>query len=745
MRVDTSGVAEARTTFISMYDHFRQVMHRQLPLAGMVLGCCLALGLLYYLTTPSTFTATGALLIDPHQAPSSQQQSTPGDLALDTSSVQTQVEVLKSETITRAVIRKLNLTKDPEFVRPRGMIGATASFLTGLFGSSRTETPEQRERAVIEKFNQARSISRQDLTYVMQVSFRSEDPVKAAQIVNALAEAYVDDQLEAKYQATRRASLWLQDRIKDLQSQALTAERAVADFKEKNNIVDAGGRLMNDQQLAEINSQLVLTRAVTNETKARYDRIQAMMAQEIPDASVADSLNNPVIIHLRSQYLELAQREAIWAQRYGPDHQATVNLRTQMRELTNSIRDEMRKIADSYKNDYEIARMREESIKQSLDEAVSQAQTASEAQIQLRDLQRNAETTRTFYDNFLRRYMEAIQQQSFPISEARLISPATPPLKKSAPHGSIVGLVSLFSGSILAIGAAYLREMSDRVLRTSTQVEDVLHVNCLAVLPALQTRAEKILKGRKQKALPEKRDFDRLSLLRYAVDAPFSRYAEAIRSLKIAADLNGVLNTGKVIGITSTLPNEGKSTIAANLAHLIADAGGRVILVDADLRCPSLSQAYAPQRPGIAEVVSGGQSLDTTILTLPASNLKFLPAGATTKLPHTNEILASSAVKIVFETLRANYDYIITDLSPVAPIVDVRTTGHIIDSYIYTVEWGHTRIDIIRRALSDAPNVYEHLLGVALNKVDTAAQNRYERYHGNHYYRKYYAKYGYVE
>jgi len=235
------------------------------------------------------------------------------------------------------------------------------------------------------------------------------------------------------------------------------------------------------------------------------------------------------------------------------------------------------------------------------------------------------------------------------------------------------------------------------------------------------------------------------SFLRNVVDAPFSRYAEAVRSVKIAADLNGALKSHKVIGVTSTLPNEGKSTLSSNLAHLIADAGGRVLLLDGDLRSPSLSRWLAPEAPGLIDVVIGNASLESSIVTLPGSRLDFLPAGATSKLPHTNEILASAAMKSLVDGLRGKYDYIIVDLSPVAPIVDVRTTGHVIDTYVYAIEWGKTRIDVVERGLSEAQGIYDRMLGVVLTKVDMTAQSRYERYHGNHYYKKYYSKYGYLE
>jgi polysaccharide biosynthesis transport protein len=193
------------------------------------------------------------------------------------------------------------------------------------------------------------------------------------------------------------------------------------------------------------------------------------------------------------------------------------------------------------------------------------------------------------------------------------------------------------------------------------------------------------------------------------------------------------------------LPNEGKSTISANLAHLIADAGGSVILVDADLRSPSLSRKYSPDTLGSIGAVMSNIALNDAIVSIPFSSLHFLPAGATARLPHTNEILASAAFKKIIDELRAKYDYIIVDLSPVAPIVDVRATGHFIDTYVYIVEWGQTKVEVIERGLAEAGNVTSRLLGVVLNKVDTSTQSRYEHYHGNKYHRKYYAKYGYTE
>lgn len=725
-----------------------RIIRRQLPIVIVVFLCCVALGLLYLFTADPKFTATGTMLLDTRKLQVMEQQSVLGELQVDAATVQTQVEVLKSENISLAVIRKLKLTEDPEFI---GEGGGLVSTIIGFVTGQEDEPPPSAftlEKRALEKFEAQRTVTRLGLTYVMEVGFTSLDAEKSAKIVNTLVEAYVAEQLDAKYQAARRAGLWLLARINELRANATVAERAVVDFKEKHHIVDAGGKLISEQQLSEVNSQLIIARAATAEAKARLDRIRTVMTQDIVDASVTDALKSEVIIKLRGQYLDLAQREAIFSQKYGSNHLATVNLRNQMREFKRSINDEMRKIAESYKSDYEIARARADSLEKSLASVVTQSQLTGQAQVQLKELESNKESARAIYDNFLHRYMEAVQQQdAIPISETRLISPATPPLKKSSPKTLLTLLIAIVAGGTVSFAVAYLREASDGVLRTTEQVEHNLHVNCLAMVPAIKTPGA---------PRPEKNDADSGTmgvnppptdpvLLRYVVDAPFSRFAEALRAIKIAADINGALKSHKTIGFTSTLPNEGKSTLAANLAQLIADAGSSAILVDADLRSPTLSRSFCPDAPGLIDAVLGTSSLESVVVTLPASRLHFLPAGATAKLPHTNEILASGALKNVMDALRSRYDYVIVDLSPVAPIVDVRATGHIIDSYVYVVEWGRTKIEIIERALTEAQTIYDQMLGVVLNRVDMSVQGRYERYHGNHYYRKYYAKYGYVE
>jgi succinoglycan biosynthesis transport protein ExoP len=751
-----AGAGNGGAPFIEMLEGGLRTIRRQLPIVIAVFACCLTLATLYYFTATRSYTAAGTMLLDTRKVQLLEKESVLGDIQLDASTVQTQVEVLKSENISLAVIRKLRLAEDPEFngTQP-GLFGTIMGVVRTLarFGKpAKPFTASELETAVLDAFEDRRTISRLGLTYAIEVSFTSQDPEKSARIVNTLVESYLADQIDAKYQAARRAGIWLLQRIKELREQSTTASRAVAEFKEKNNIVDTGGgKLMTEQQVSEIASQLIIARAAVAEVKARLQRIRAVMnSPNIADEAVPDTLRSEVIIKVRGRYLDLAQREAFLAQKYGETHLATVNLRTQMQELKRNIADEMAKIAQSYESEYEIATSREESLEASLHSVVTEAQTGGQAKVQLLELEANKETATAIYDTFRNRYMEASQQKdAMPVSEARLISPATAPLQKSAPKGGITFLVAAAIGSVLGFGVAFLREATDRALRTADQVERTLRTACIAVVPALEA------------SMPSGADIATLDdgshpvedqtagtqdFLHKVVDTPFSRYTEAIRAIKVAADINGALKAPRIIGVTSTLPDEGKTTIASNLAHLIADTGARAVLVDADLRCPSLTTAFAPGTPGLVDVVLGKVALESALVELPSSpNLAFLGAGTTAKLVHTNEILASAAMKQLMEALRARYAYIVVDLPPVAPIVDVRATGHVIDTYVFVVEWGKTRLEHIQRSLGGAPNVYDQMLGVVLNKVDLSAQCRYECGNSDRQFQKYYAKYGYVD
>ena len=491
----TTENADTHFKMVSAPELFHAVVNflrRQISVIGFVALAVLALVGVYLVTAPPSYTADAQMIIDTRKLqPFQQQQSMMADIAINSATVDSQVEILKSENVIMAVIRNLRLTEDPEFVGGAG--GSIISTVTGLIGrianlfsGSEPSSNFQLERRAADAFQSRLTVKRVGLTYVISVGFRSLNADRAAQIANAVVDAYVVDQLEAKYQTTRRAGAWLQDRIRELREQAAAAETAVVQFKEKNNIVETGGRLTTEQQLAEVNSQIVQARATTAEAKARLDRIDDIIRAEIPDATVADTLKSEVITKLRQQYLDSAAKESEWSAKYGANHLAATNLRIQMKQIKTAIIEELKRIAQTYRSDYEIAKVREESIMQSMSEAVAQSQSTSQAQLILRDLESSAQTYRALHDNFLQRYMESVQQQSFPITEARSISPASRPLRKSHPRSMLILAMGAFGGLLLGAGVGFLRDQLDRVFRTSKQVEDELRLDCLSIVPTVK-------------------------------------------------------------------------------------------------------------------------------------------------------------------------------------------------------------------------------------------------------------------
>jgi succinoglycan biosynthesis transport protein ExoP len=721
---------------------------RQYPVIVFIAAIIFVMGLVYLFSTPPTYTAQGTMVIDTRKVQLF-QQSALGDLGIDAATVESQVEILKSENIGLAVIKDLRLTEDPEFINPGGgLVSSVVRFVGGAFESETPNSQFELTRVAMRSFQSRLSIRRIALTYVVEISFTSRNPDRAAQVANAVVDAYLIDQLEAKYQATRRASLWLQDRLRELRDQASTAERAVVEFKTKNNIIDTGGRLMNEQQLAEVSSQRVLAHAQTAEAQARLERIRAIIRAGNSEGNVTDALANQVIVRLRQQLLDLAKRESEWSSRYGSEHLAVVNLRNEMREIRKSILDEFGRIAETYSSEYEIAKAREGAVQQSLSEVVSTSQTTSQAQVALRELESTAQTYRALYDNFLQRYMESVQQQSFPVTEARLITQATRPLSPGHPKTSLILALTLAAGLGCGVGVALIRELLDRAIRTTDQVESQLGLECIALLPAApQDNEQRLLDEKRKHTAFGPRTIVRGPMLYWRViDEPFSRFTEGVRSIKVAIDLSGLTRANRVIGITSALPNEGKSTVATNLAQLIAHAGQRVVLVDGDLRNPSLTRVLAPSASsGLIEAVSGKQNVLETIWTDPATMLEFVPIAMKNRLPHTNEIMASEAMKEIFAKLRHMYDYVIVDLPPLAPVVDVRSSAHLIDSFVFVVEWGNTKIDVITHGLHKTQIIQDRILGVVLNKVNMGALGRLESNRGNYYNNKYYSRYGYVE
>jgi succinoglycan biosynthesis transport protein ExoP len=714
------------------------LLRRQYLLILICLALALAGGVAYLFVAPPQYTASALVMMDSRTGQFSPERSIVGDTALNSPWIESQFSIIRSESLLESVAKKLKLGSDPQFVDPESPL---RRLIFGPAEQDKTETDADRLRRAVAVVDKNLNVERVGISYVIEIRVRTSDPHRAAEIANGIADAYLSDLVAARSQASRRASDWLQDRLQKLREQSAAAERAVVEFKSKNNIVAAEGKLISDQQLSDLTARLAAARAKTGEAEARLSQIETVLKLERPDTTinaVADSLNNPIITQLRTKYLEEKNREAQWAALYGSKHAAVTKLRNQLHDLRNSIQSELRRIAESYRNEYAVAQNQQLKLEEQFKGLIEKSQLANQAQITLRTLESNAQSLRALYNNFLQRHAES--QQSFPSSEGRVISAAQPPGSKSHPRASLVTVIAAFGGLALGFGLGLLRELMDRVFRTSGQVQAAVGAQCVAMVPRLPTRAtrsSRIERG-PAKAVPRLTWCDDTSVASTVINSPLSPFAEAIRSIKLAADLGSGRTSGKIIGLVSSLPGEGKTTVATALGEVVAQSGARVVLVDCDLRNPSLSRSLAPKaKTGLLDVVFGNERLEDTIWTDARTGMGFIPSVVGSHLPHTSEILASQATKDIFDRLRAKYDYVIVDLSPLSAGVDARLTTAFIDAYVLVVKWGQTTIDVVRYALHSAQGVQDNLLGVVLNHVDFKRLASYDGHGAKHYYHDY--------
>lgn len=723
------------------------VVRRQtrIMIAGLVLG--IAAGMGYALTAEKLYTATARVLIDSSQRGVMKDVSPYGDVTFDSSAIESQVVVASSERLIGAVVDRLQLQYDPEVITtPTGLftrltrMARRLADVTAWFSDNPPLSPSEAEalrRTAMTVVAENLQVQRLRMTYALNIQYTSRSPQKAAEIANAFADGYILDQLDSRYESTRRAGTWLQDRIRELRNQTLAADLKVQDFKTQNKLISASGTLVNDQQLVQTSTQLIQARQATADAAARYARLTQILESKDLDGADDQSLSSTVIADLRERYLRASKSDRELSPRLGEEHEQVKKLRREMDNYKQLIFDELSRIAETYKSEVDIAQRKEFALASSLEKLSGIANANGDVLAELRALESEADSFRAMYQSFLQRYQEALQGQSFPITEARIITRASAPSAPSYPRKQQILLISGLIGLLIGGAAAALREFFDRGFRRSDQAEEELGLPFLGMLPKVYANADDI----KQACLqyPDLSVADSVGhvLLNYVNLHPLSAFSETIRAAKVSIDSSTVGSKCRVIGIVSTYPNEGKSMISKNLASSIAQSGVPTLLIDGDLRKYSLSRAIAPSATkGLMPILNGEATIADSILWESASGLGFMPATVRDKVINSSQVLASAAFVSLISQLRHQFDYIIVDLPPIGPLVDVRAAIDVFDGMLKLVTWGDTPRNGVITTLNAQPTVKEKCIGVIFNKVDHRRIHLYD-YYGSYYYGRY--------
>lgn len=726
-----------------------RILRRRYKLVILPAALLVALGLAYCLVVSTLYTAIATVLVDPRRAAAveTNNQTPLSNYGTDDATIESQALLIQSVSTLDRVVRRLKLTQDPEFIPKPGLLDP----IKRLFASGAPEgaaDPQDAARArSIEILQKRMKVTRQGTTFLVDINVSSESPSKAAIIANAVADAYFEDQVRAKNDATRIAANWLGGQINDLKSRVVASERAVEDFRSANNLMVSQGVTVNDQQITDLNNKLISARVQTAEARAKYDQVQQIAKSGGDPGGIAAATSSDMITKLRTQYADIAKNEADLSSKYGSRHPLVTNVRAQLKDTQRLINEEIKRILESTKHDYDVALSRENSLNQSLEQLQNVSNTSSQAQVRLHELQREAEANRTLYESYLARSKETTSQESLELPDSRIVTKASVPIRPSSPKTMLIlglaGMLGLGLGSVLAFGADYL----DGRIKTLEQAESVSGVPALAAVPLISTRELAGLARRRGRSELDNHDPRTVKLLpaalqpplmRYAIDEPATFFAEAIRSVRLALQRTMRMQPVKVVLVSSALDNEGKTTLAGNLAQSLATLGIRTLLIDGDLRNPQLTRSLCPRAEiGLLDVALGRATIEEAILTDESTGLSVLPSTAVKQAEIITELMFSDRIVDVLDHLRQRYELIIIDSPPLVPLVDGRALAELADRIILALAWDQTPREVLTHTMDLLSPVADRILGTVLTRVDLSRLQFYDYYRSSAYLKPY--------
>ncbi|MCO5119209.1 MAG: polysaccharide biosynthesis tyrosine autokinase [Burkholderiaceae bacterium] len=618
----------------------------------------------------------------------------------------TQAEFLKSQDVALRVIRKLGLTTHPEFDPRQRRSPVWKQWLAGLAGQAEPKAASDSviERRVLGTFGKRLSVAPVRNSQLVQVSFESEDPELAAAVANAIAAAYIDADMDARFSMTQQANIWLTGRLSELKTNLDASERALQAYREMHGIADTKGLAMGGQskQIEELTQRLVEARI------ARTQAEESLKASRVDRYSAPAVIRDVAVASARQAEAAAEQKFAEIRQKYGPAFPTYKQAEQELEAARANSRRAADAVIASMDKEFRTAKAAEQALEDALARARGGVQQTNRKEIELSNYEREVETNRHLYETFLARVKETDVAGDIQTAVARVVDPALPGLVPIKPQKIQIGLLALIGSLAGASLLAILLNRMDNTIKTTDAVEEKLGVPLLGALPKLTKEQE-------------------LKAPRLMLFEPQSAFSEAVRTVNTGVLLSSLDEPHKVIAITSSLPQEGKSTLATNLA-LTQSQTKRVLLIDGDLRRPVLAKRLrVPETTvGLTEFLTHAAGLDA-IKPLEGSGLKVLVAG---KLPpNPLELLSTDRFRETLATLRAQFDLIVIDCPPLQLVSDALVIGSNATGMIYVVEANKTPAPLVRKNIKRMREANVPLFGVALNGHDHA---RAERYYGDY-------------
>ena len=690
-------------TDLTLAQVFRILRRRKMTLILPVLVIPVVAFLLARQLTPE-YTAYATVIVEPEQLNLGDIERVVGGTNADLAGMASEIEVLRSRSLAERVVAATDLIETPEFnpyLREPGTIDVLIDEVRALVGMARPPPPERTEEeqaaremeAAVNNVLRALDVDLRGDSRAIEIAFVSIDADRARDVTNAVADAYIVDRLESNYEATRRATAWLNDRTTTLRRNVEEAERRVEEYRAQSGITLGVESTVLTEQISQLNRQIVDARAALAQAESSLTQIRAGGAL----TAVPQVLASDVIQQLRAQEAELRSQEAELAVRLADRHPQLVQVRSQLANTGGLIGAEVQRIVTGLQAEATAARDRVDRLEDDLARLEATVSTNSEAEIQLRALEREAEASRSLLESILGREQEATQQFDLEEPGARVLSAAVTPSGPSYPNKRILVMVAFVLAVFFGLLLVFVRELLDDTFRSGDEVEGILGLPCVALVPRI----------RKTRAMGSVFDF--------IIAKPLSPFAEAVRSIRTALWLDG--RRPKTVVISSSRPGEGKTMTAISLARAAALAGERVVLVDCDVRRPSIRGALgASEQRGLSDFLSDGANLSDITLKDKASDLRFIPAGSSKA--NSAKLLMSDAMAGLLGQLARQYDLVVLDSPPILAITDSRVLARLADAVIYCVQWRGIARSVVATGVRGLQDAGASIVGVALTQVN---------------------------
>jgi capsular exopolysaccharide synthesis family protein len=713
-----------------------------------------AISVLWVLQMTPRYVAEAVVVVESRRENVVNIQSVLQGISPDFYTNETEAQILRSRGLAARVVDQLNLVKDPSLnpllappkpglqsvLRDLNLGELVSDLLPDLARDmfpGRTEDvaaklaalpQDQRDKAVrervIDAFLANLTVTAQERSRAIRISFIAENADLAAQAVNTLADIYILDTVNAKYDATSRASDWLNGRVADLRARTQESQQALEAYRRKIGIIDLGQRAtLLTQQLAELNSKLIAARTERGEAQAKYQQLRRLLTSSANIDSANAVLDSPLIQRLREQEAVVLREIGELKTVLREEHPRLVLKRNELADLQGNIRKEIEKIGINEQSKLAIAQARETTLQQEVGKLQSQIQEQNEAEVSLRQLESELNANKQLYETVLSRFKETdVQGQSVQTADARMISPATPPARPAYPKKTLIVGFALVVSVVLGIAIVFLLEHLDSGFRSMRQLEASSGVVTIGMVPQVTGL---------RSAAPQDQ----------VIERPHSVFSESIRGIRTALLLSNVDKPPRTVLFTSSVPGEGKTSTVLALARASAKAGQRVVVLDCDVRAPSVhTQLGMPNLRGLVDVLSGDAKLEDVIEIDDRSGAHFITAGSAA--PNPTDLLGSARMRQLLERLREVYDLVVIDTPPVLAVSDVLILLRLADKTCFLVRWGKTHRGAAMGALRQVMDAGASLLGTVLTQVDAKKHAQYHYGNSAYYYgayKKYYA------